>query len=495
MSSRAKLLYKASPVFFLVVESMYSVLPAIVSLLFLGYGLYVVAAHGVTRISSSFFALCITTFFWQATWAVLFQVSDPELAMFLIKFGYLLILFLPTSLYQLLVEIAGQAAERAYVYFSYGITAILAVFLLVSDMFVSGYYEYFFGLYPKAGLLHPLHVVQTVIVVSRGLYITYRTQKTAPIRLRKQLRWCLVSLGIYFFAAVDYLCNYGIEFYPPGVVFIAIAPGAIAVALTKYDLIKPMALLATVAHEMRTPLASIRFQAKAIEKHWPVLLRGYQLAIQHGLCEPRIRTGQLNALSTLSSKITKEVERSNVIIDMMLASAAMDNPNSISFARYSMQACIAEALDCYPFDAGEREKVYLSIGDGFDFHGSKSLMVCVLFNLMKNALYAIQQAGKGHVHIVVSGDDSHNILRFIDTGLGVSPEALPHIFEDFYTTKHHAGGSGIGLPFCKRVMEAFDGRISGKSEEGKYMVLTLAFPVLAESVEPNLNRHNILEPR
>lgn len=59
---------------------MYSVLPAVVSALFLGYGLYVVAEKGFSRVSTSFFILCITTFFWQGLWAVLFQVRDPELA-------------------------------------------------------------------------------------------------------------------------------------------------------------------------------------------------------------------------------------------------------------------------------------------------------------------------------------------------------------------------------------------------------------------------------
>ena len=46
---------------------MYSVLPALVSALFLGYGLYVVAEKGFTRVSTSFLVLCVTTFFWQAT--------------------------------------------------------------------------------------------------------------------------------------------------------------------------------------------------------------------------------------------------------------------------------------------------------------------------------------------------------------------------------------------------------------------------------------------
>ncbi|MBV8633900.1 MAG: hypothetical protein JO002_05370, partial [Burkholderiaceae bacterium] len=156
---------------------MYSLLPALVASIFLGYGVFVACTQGFTRIGTSFFVLCITSAIWQGTWAILFQVHDPAMAMFLVKQGYLLILFLPTSLYHFLTEVSLRTGERRYVYFSYGMAACLALVLLFSHYFVSGYYSYFFGFYPKAGLLHPLHVLQTVLVVNRGLYITYMQRR------------------------------------------------------------------------------------------------------------------------------------------------------------------------------------------------------------------------------------------------------------------------------------------------------------------------------
>ena len=271
---------------------MYSLFPALVSALFLGYGLYVVAEKGFNRISSSFLVLCLTTFFWQATWAVLFQVSDPALADILVRFGYLLIAFLPTSLYHFLSEISGHPGERRYVLASYAVAAALGGLALGSNLFVAGHYDYFFGYYPKAGPLHPLHVVQTVVVVSRGLYITWRQQQVASADQRVRLRLCIASLFIYFFAAIDYLCNYGFEFYPPGVAFLVISLGIIVRAVVKYELMSPVAVAASVAHEMRTPLASIRLQAAAIEEYWPLLHQGYEQAVRHGLVEARIDCDQ-----------------------------------------------------------------------------------------------------------------------------------------------------------------------------------------------------------
>jgi two-component system, CAI-1 autoinducer sensor kinase/phosphatase CqsS len=456
---------------------MFSVLPAIVSALFLGYGLYVVAEKGFNRVSTSFFVLCVTTFFWQGLWAVLFQTHEPATARILVKAGYLLILFLPTSLYQFLAEISQRKGERRLILLSYGFAAVLGVFDIGTNLFVDGYYHYFFGYYPKAGWLHPLHVLQTVLVVNRGLYITFRQQQQAPQGRKQQLRLCLASVLIYFFAAVDYLCNYGVEFYPPGVVFIAISLGLIAVAVTRYDLMSPATVAATVAHEMRTPLASIRMQAEALEQFLPDLQKGYELAVAHGLCEPAFHPAASKRLADLSRGISHQVDRSNAVIDMMLASARMEQIDTASFAVYSAADCIAEALETYPFGKGERGRVGVVIAGDFHFHGSNSLFIYVIFNLLKNSLYALKAADKGDIKIIVSGGAERHTVTFTDTGSGIPAATVPKIFDAFFTTKK-SGGAGIGLAFCKRVIASFGGEMRCESVEGEYTTFTLELPAL-----------------
>lgn len=453
---------------------MYSVLPALVSVLFLAYGLYVAARKGFNRVTTSFCVLCLATFFWQATWAVLFQVRDPDLAMRLVRFGYLLILFLPTSLYLFLVEISGRARERRWVLLSCAMAAVLAGFNLFSDLFVAGFFDYGWGLYPKAGPLHPLHVLQTVVVVTRGLYITWRQQQVAPSPQRAQLRLCVASLLVYFFAAVDYLCNYGLGFYPPGVVFIAISLGLIAFAVTRHNLMSPVAVAATVAHEMRTPLASIRMQADALAQMLPELRQGYELAVAHGLMERNAMSPDPRQAVDLSRGIAQQVDRSNVVIDMMLASSRMERIDPASFARHSMRACVDEALATYPFSRQERSRVRADTGADFEFVGSDSLMVFVLFNLIKNSLYAIRAAGRGDIAIVLAQGREGATLTFTDTGSGIPAAALPRIFDTFFTTKRNQG-AGIGLAFCRRVVESFGGRMRCESEEGRFTTFTLEF--------------------
>lgn len=456
---------------------MYSLLPALVSGLFLGYGVYVLAAKGFNRVSLCFFALCLTTFFWQATWAVLFQVRDPFWTEVLVRLGYLLIIFLPTSLYHFLVEIADEPKDRRWVMLSYGVAIVLGGFNLGSELFVAGYYEYFFGHYPKAGPLHVLHVLQTVVVVNRGLFVTWRATRGASPDQRARLNLCVASLFIYFFAAVDYLCNYGFEFYPPGVFFLAISLGLIAIAVTRYQLMSPVAVAASVVHEMRTPLASIRLQAEALMQWLPELHRGYSLAVDKGLLARPPAAPDFSRLASLAGGITRQVDRSNVIIDLMLASARMERIDPSVFARCSMAACVREAVQAYPFRGPERDRLDLLLVEDFEFVGSEPLMVYVLFNLFKNALYAMHAAGKGELVISLSKDEGLPLLTVLDTGSGIAAEDLPRIFETFFTTKR-SQGAGLGLSFCRRVIESFGARLDCESVKGEYTAFHMRFPTL-----------------
>ena len=167
------------------------------------------------EITVPFFLLCSSTFAWQATWSVLFQIDSPEIANTLITLGWCLILFLPTSLYHFLSEVCFKRDETPWVYLSYVTCSILAAVLLGSNLIIDGHHEYFFRFFiQKAGLLHIAHVVQTAIVVTRGLWLTFKKYRIVQGQMRSKLGYCIIAVIIYFFAAVDYLCNYGIEFLP-----------------------------------------------------------------------------------------------------------------------------------------------------------------------------------------------------------------------------------------------------------------------------------------
>jgi two-component system CAI-1 autoinducer sensor kinase/phosphatase CqsS len=456
---------------------MHSVLPAVVSLLFLCYGAYVLRSRGVSRISLTFFMLCATTFCWQFTWAVLFQIHQEQEALSLAKLGYLLILFLPTTLYHFIAELTAKRSERRWVELSYIVAGVLGVILLSTDWLIAGLYPYFFGFYPKAGPLHFLHLAQTGLVVGRGLWLLYRRQAQAVSTERTRLRYCLVSLLIYFFASVDYLCNYGVQFYPPGVLFVATSLGLIAQAMVRHNLLAdPMEVAATIAHEMRTPLATIRNQSRMLAKCLPDLLAGYQSAVDNRHIAAVLPAAQLEYLSKLTQYIEAEISRSNFIVDMMLASARAGTLNRSDFANHSIKKCVDEALASYPFESSMRDKVVVRGAEDFTFFGSDVLLVYVLYNLFKNALHAIKSAGQGELEIAFFTNGTHKQLLVTDTGSGIPADVLPHVFEPFYSTRHNGGGTGMGLAFCRRVITAFGGQIRCESQAGRYTRFSLSFP-------------------
>lgn len=98
-----------------------------------------------------------------------------------------------------------------------------------------------------------------------------------------------------------------------------------------------------------------------------------------------------------------------------------------------------------------------------------------LVNLVKNALEAMPDGGA----LVARTRPTRNgiALDLIDTGIGMDEKTAMKMFEAFYTTKH--GGSGLGLPTARKVIEAHGGTINVQSEAGRGTQFTLDFPTPA----------------
>jgi PAS domain S-box-containing protein len=96
----------------------------------------------------------------------------------------------------------------------------------------------------------------------------------------------------------------------------------------------------------------------------------------------------------------------------------------------------------------------------------------VFFNLVKNAMEAMQPGGK--LNIRVRADDDSVFVLLADTGSGIKQEDLAKLFSPYHTTK--AGGHGLGLMIVQRIMRDHGGQIGFESREGTGTVVTLQFP-------------------
>lgn len=96
-----------------------------------------------------------------------------------------------------------------------------------------------------------------------------------------------------------------------------------------------------------------------------------------------------------------------------------------------------------------------------------------LMNLVKNALEAMPNGGQ--LWARTYSNRGGVCLDLIDTGSGVDDNTVLHMFEPFYSTKD--GGSGLGLPTARKIIEAHGGRISVQSEVNRGTKFSLQFPV------------------
>ncbi|HEX7641399.1 MAG TPA: ATP-binding protein [Burkholderiaceae bacterium] len=461
---------------------MYSIIPAFVSALFLSFGFYALSIKGVSRVSLSFFLFCFTTAAWQGMWAILFQTTQPALVALLARAGYVMILYLPTCFYLLVIEVCNKGGDRRYIFWSYLLASALVVPLLTGPYFVAGEFHYFFGPYPKAGPLHSVHLIQTFVIIGRCYWITLQRWHGTRGRERAQIRLCIIGFVIYTFAAIDYLCNYGLEIYPPGVVFLAASAACFAWVIIRYDLMNPYnlayGLAASVAHEMRSPLVAMKLLCDELAESLPTLIEAHKDRAQREENDPASLEKSHERIAAIPHKIVFALRQSTATIDKFLA--VTRGVDTSLFARYSIERTVNNALHEYPFAGNERDLFQFGPGENFDYFGSNELLVFVLFNLIKNAQWAIKAARKGEVRITTYTKGKSNVLQFADTALGIDADTLPYIFDEFFSTKHSSGGTGVGLSFCSQVMKAFGGSISCESEKGSYTRFLLEFPVLNE---------------
>ena len=236
-------------------------------------------------------------------------------------------------------------------------------------------------------------------------------------------------------------------------------------------------LAGSIAHELRTPLGSIRMDAETLVQTIPQLLKGYQLAKEQGLLVDYIPPNRLKNIEHVVYNIRDENIHANSIINMLLTNIRNPEVNQKDFKTLSIQASIHKALQRYPFiSEAQRHLVHFDQNNDFNFQGIELLLEHVFFNLCKNALYYIEDMGKGEIFISLKPGPMYNKLYFKDTGKGIAPDILPTIFERFTGTRHH--GTGIGLAFCKEVMHEFGGHIECESVLGEYTIFVLSFPTL-----------------
>lgn len=233
-----------------------------------------------------------------------------------------------------------------------------------------------------------------------------------------------------------------------------------------------LALSASIAHEMRNPLAQAKYSLDTIKNTLPIQIDEASVSsISQAQSQELFNAVQLGLTAI------KRGER--VIIDIMneVGNKPVD-PGAFTYlpAAKTTQKAIDESFEIH----GEKNKVFLEVIKDFTFKVDETTYLFILFNLIKNALYYFKERPNATLTITVDGgiNTSANTIKVRDTGPGIPAHVLPLLFGSFVTSGK-VGGTGLGLAYCKRAMQAFGGDITCDSVENEFTEFTLSFPAVS----------------
>ena len=205
------------------------------------------------------------------------------------------------------------------------------------------------------------------------------------------------------------------------------------------------ALLSDVAHELRTPLAT---------------LRGYVEGLADGAIPPAAETWEV---------LASETRRMHLLVeDLSMVSKAEEGQLELRFRRVAPQDVVNAAVDAaMPRFAGKDVALLTTVEPGLpEFEVDPDRLAEVLANLLDNALRHTPPGGR--VEARASRRDGQIEIAVADTGEGIAPEHLELVFERFFRTDgtraRATGGSGIGLTISRAIVHALGGRIVAVSE-------------------------------
>ena len=233
-------------------------------------------------------------------------------------------------------------------------------------------------------------------------------------------------------------------------------------ALREADRLKSE-FLALTSHELRTPLTGIL---------------GFTRLVLDGLYEGEDDMKQM--LQDSYSSGQHLLNLLNDILDLAKIESGRLEVQSVSCALTSVVDEVKPVAEAYPRRSGVALVWPADIGEMPEVMADPGRLKQVLLNLISNALKFTKE---GSVSLQVERGIGVVVMRVVDTGIGVSPEAQQRLFQKFVQAEgghsREYGGTGLGLVICKHLVEMMGGAIGLYSEgQGKGTTMTITVPIV-----------------
>ena len=226
--------------------------------------------------------------------------------------------------------------------------------------------------------------------------------------------------------------------------------------------------LATVAHEIRTPSSAVL--------GWARILESKQLP-------PESADRAIAAIGRNATALA------HIIDDLLDSSRILNGAIRLALRPVDLATVAQAALDAvHPLAA--TKNVHLAFDDvpgSRTIRGDAERLKQVIWNLLANAIKFTPEGGR--VDVFIESAAEHVEIRVVDTGQGISPELLPHVFERFRqgdeaTTRRHTG-LGLGLGIARHLVELHGGTVQAASPGvGQGATFTVRLPIAAAALPP-----------
>lgn len=214
------------------------------------------------------------------------------------------------------------------------------------------------------------------------------------------------------------------------------------------------------AHELRAPLTAIQGNLDLIHRYSNMADEDKEEAL---------------------ADVAREATRLSRLVQDMLALAKGDAGTELRMEEFDLSSVLEDALKSTSMLTREHQ---LQVSDlpEVDILGDYDRLKQVLVILLDNASKYTPAGGEIRVNMESTG--RHALIHVSDTGMGIAEEDQPRIFERFYrgqlSREKDPGGTGLGLPIAKWIVEKHGGKITLQSTLGVGTTLTLHLPVLKE---------------
>jgi two-component system, OmpR family, phosphate regulon sensor histidine kinase PhoR len=218
-------------------------------------------------------------------------------------------------------------------------------------------------------------------------------------------------------------------------------------------------LIGNVSHELRTPLASVK-------------------AIVETLQDGAIDDDKVSR--EFLEKVENEVDRmSQIVTELTDLSRIETGGAKLNLEPANLNSLVADVV-VHLSPQAERKGLNLAVApapDALITLIDKDRIRQVIINIVHNAIKFTPSGGRITISTSMNGDSV--VTKISDTGVGISKEDLPHIFERFFKADRSRSGTGtgLGLAIAKHIIQAHGGSIEAQSEEGKGTTFTISIPV------------------